>query len=107
MDYQDPLLQPILKAVRGIRPNLPVLFLTGHSHRRGWADLDRGAGSLEADCFGSTVGFASFNTTVLGPTGSVRFFHDFIDMNTAELEGLVAPAPLGTPAGEALSKRSK
>ena len=61
MDLADPLVSVLLKAIRReVGPDVPVQFLTGHSHISAWNRLDARASSFEAGHYGDTVGFAAF-----------------------------------------------
>jgi Calcineurin-like phosphoesterase len=60
-DAVDPLVYTILNAIRTlVGPYMPIHFLTGHTHRRHYQQLDPLAASLEAGKFMDTIGFASF-----------------------------------------------
>ena len=61
MDYLDPLVGVLHRTIRAIvGPDMPIQFITGHSHRRGFKLLDPLASSFEAGRFLDTVGFISF-----------------------------------------------
>ena len=64
MDYQDPLLDVIRRAIRTITQNdqVPIQFLAGHSQVRGHAVLDEWSTVVEAGHFLDTIGFVSFPT---------------------------------------------
>ena len=64
MHYVDPLVTVLLGAIRAaVGPDVPVQFLTGHSHIRAWTRLDARAASFEAGHYGDTLGFVTFNST--------------------------------------------
>ena len=62
MDHQDPLIQVIRTAIRAITgdANLPIQFIAGHTHIRGFSVLDKMFTSFEAGRFLDTIGFVSF-----------------------------------------------
>jgi len=62
MDAVDSLVYVILEAIRSITDtdDVPIVFVTGHSHRRAYEVLDANAVSFEAGHFLDTVGFVSF-----------------------------------------------
>jgi hypothetical protein len=63
MDCVDPLVTVLLDAIRNRtvhRPNLPIQFITGHTHRRAFQVLDPYAASFEPGHYLDTVGFVSF-----------------------------------------------
>lgn len=72
MDIRDPLALTILDAVRRLRPgshasagpaggDMPVVFLTGHSHYDAFVRMDGSAAAVEAGCNLDRVGFISFD----------------------------------------------
>lgn len=63
MDCTDPLVEVILNAIRHVvGQDMPIQFVTGHTHRRAYAVLDDRATSFEAGRYLDTVGFVSFPT---------------------------------------------
>jgi 5'-nucleotidase, C-terminal domain len=61
MDCVDPLVFAILESIRSIvGSDMPIQFLTGHSHRRCFVATDSASSSMEAGRFLDTVGFVSF-----------------------------------------------
>jgi 5'-nucleotidase, C-terminal domain len=63
MDCVDPLVFAILESIRSIVGcEMPIQFLTGHSHRRCFEATDPASSSMEAGRFLDTVGFVSFPT---------------------------------------------
>jgi len=103
MHFEDPLIDLIQAAIRRIRgPRMPVQFLAGHSHLRGWRRLDHAATVFEAGCKLDTVGFTSFSPTAgwTTPEGLV-FNYMNLDGNTAEIAKAtnVAEQDLLTPRG--------
>jgi 2',3'-cyclic-nucleotide 2'-phosphodiesterase (5'-nucleotidase family) len=61
MDCVDPLVFAILESIRTIvGSEMPIQFLTGHSHRRCFEATDPASSSMEAGRFLDTVGFVSF-----------------------------------------------
>lgn len=98
MDLRDKLVTVILNRIRKINPTIPVCFLTGHTHYRGFAHLDSSAISLESGHYFDTVGWLSFslaktngNKTNSGigknstQSNMLTFHHKFIDANKESL----------------------
>jgi 5''-nucleotidase/2'',3''-cyclic phosphodiesterase and related esterases len=86
MDAFDPLVTVLLDKIRSIcGPNMPVQFITGHSHARKFQQLDPFSTSFEAGRYLDTIGFASlsFNAT------SASFDHIFIDADIAVMKDML------------------
>ena len=63
MDHKDSLVQVILNRIRGlVDEDMPVQFITGHTHYRGLSSPDNCSSSFEAGRYLDTVGFVSFPT---------------------------------------------
>jgi len=63
MDVKHPLLNVILSKIRSeLGENIPVQFITGHTHIRGYELIDGLSASFEPGHYLDTVGFASFPT---------------------------------------------
>eukprot|EP00557_Chaetoceros_sp_GSL56_P002281 CAMPEP_0176502604 /NCGR_PEP_ID=MMETSP0200_2-20121128/14846_1 /TAXON_ID=947934 /ORGANISM="Chaetoceros sp., Strain GSL56" /LENGTH=551 /DNA_ID=CAMNT_0017901695 /DNA_START=559 /DNA_END=2214 /DNA_ORIENTATION=+ len=78
MDAYDPLVTVLLDKIRLIcGSNMPVQFITGHSHERKFYQLDPFSTSFEAGRYLDTIGFTSisFNASF------ADFDHVFIDAN--------------------------
>jgi 2',3'-cyclic-nucleotide 2'-phosphodiesterase (5'-nucleotidase family) len=61
MGYLDPLVEILLHAIRDIvGTDMPIQFINGHTHERGFKVLDPRASAFEAGRFLDTVGFISF-----------------------------------------------
>lgn len=94
IDYRDPLVTTVLNGIRSISGNVPVQFLTGHSHLRGYNEPDAYSSNLEADYYFNTLGYSSFNlpTNSDGDTenskAQMEFFHEYVDVNVAVLQGI-------------------
>ena len=102
MDVQDPLVYTILDAIRQlVSDNMPVLFITGHTHYRGFVELDENAISFEAGRYLDTVGFVSFPTKETA-TDTTLFHHVFLDANVETLKKTLGVDTLLTPSGAAL-----
>ena len=109
MDCQDPLvtnvLLPSIRSVVGL--DTVILFLTGHTHRRCFVQLDDSAVSLEAGRFLDTIGIVQFR--IQGQygrrsKGPIVFQHEFINATRHDLQRVLGPhIPLDTNAGMALS----
>jgi len=91
MDYRDALVHVILRAIRTKKsgqPNLPVIFVTGHTHIRRSTQLDEFAFSFETGKFMDTVGVLSFPTasTSQDKIAVGEFFrHEYLDANQETL----------------------
>ena len=129
MDYNDPLVEVILDRIRVLcGDDMPVQFITGHTHIRGNKQLDSFSSSFEAGRFLDTIGFVSFPTkktsasndtnhvtSAIPPTqasGSssssiarnVEFSHTFIDTTIETMKILLGVSKLKTENGIELSK---
>ena len=63
MDYVDPLVGFLHRSIRAlVGPEMPIQFINGHSHRRGFKVYDRTCTAFEPGRFLDTVGFVSFPT---------------------------------------------
>ncbi|KAL7581205.1 hypothetical protein ACA910_005989 [Epithemia clementina (nom. ined.)] len=63
MDHQDSLVKVILDRIRKfVESDMPVQFVTGHTHYRGYSAPDNYSSSFEAGRYLDTVGFVSFPT---------------------------------------------
>jgi hypothetical protein len=83
-DLLDPLLDVIRKAIRNkVGDEIPVVFITGHTHYRGAQQIDDSTFTFEAGRYMDTVGFVSFpkKESVRGTNSSSLFSHKFIDTN--------------------------
>ena len=134
MHVTDPLVNVIKQAIRtilndddddedddvgnddNINHPVPILFITGHTHIRGYAVLDENAASFEAGRFLDTLGFVSFPLPVVNDTHHMnmrddsqmiptavqdRFQHVFLDTNRqtfAETLGFQEWKPTATGA---------
>lgn len=87
MDVQHPLVYTILNAIRQlVGGDMSVVFITGHTHYRGFAQLDTNAISFEAGRYLDTVGFVSFPTQKTTVTDSNVCHHVFLDANVNTLK---------------------
>jgi 2',3'-cyclic-nucleotide 2'-phosphodiesterase (5'-nucleotidase family) len=116
MDYLDSLVvQVLLPAMRQmVGPDMPIQFVTGHTHIRGHAVLDDMSTSLQAGRYLDTIGFCSFPTKQQQRQQSqedkddVRhhsFQHILLDANQEKLRSILQVPQLNTPDGVALSAR--
>jgi 2',3'-cyclic-nucleotide 2'-phosphodiesterase (5'-nucleotidase family) len=122
MHVTDPLIDVIRKAIRQLLlpyygyDDMPIQFITGHTHIRSYAVLDEYAASFEAGRFLDTIGFVSFSTrrgttdrkhnaTTTTTSTEQRFPHVFLDANRESLEKLTGVKPLSTIAGVALTDK--
>jgi len=110
-DVEDPLVYTILNATRSIvGDSMPIQFITGHTHYRGYKELDANSVSLEAGRYLDTVGFVSFpikkkNESIVVPRNdSFTFFqHVFLDANRDILKDTLGMDDMTTSSGSALS----
>jgi 2',3'-cyclic-nucleotide 2'-phosphodiesterase (5'-nucleotidase family) len=87
MDLVDPLVTVILQAIRDqVGPGVPVQFVTGHTHYRGYDQLDPMSMSVEAGRYLDTVGFVSFPTAQSAALEEGRFEFSFLDANRHTLK---------------------
>jgi len=105
MDVHDPLIDTILSNIRVQASfNVPVLFVTGHTHHRGFESLDDKAISVESGRYLDTVGFVSFTAETNNP----EFEYKFLDANYKTLSNAVGfteenDPSFVTPNGQDLS----
>jgi 2',3'-cyclic-nucleotide 2'-phosphodiesterase (5'-nucleotidase family) len=110
MGTDDPSIQVLLSAVRnGAGSEMPVQFITGHTHHRRFLVLDDWSTALEAGCYLDTVGIVSFPTkqTVLSTENSKvsnLFHHDFLDATVNELKSRLGIDTLQTEKGQELTQ---
>jgi 2',3'-cyclic-nucleotide 2'-phosphodiesterase (5'-nucleotidase family) len=108
MDVQDPLVDVILAAIRRkAGSNVPVQFITGHTHHRGYFNPDITSASFEAGRYLDTVGFCSFpnRATAEASGGNVTslFKYEYLDANVDLLKETLGGTELETENGVALS----
>ena len=118
MHVTDPLVSLLLEAIRNNLPqdiayDMPIQFLTGHTHIRGFAVLDDVSTSMEAGRYLDTIGFCSFpllSTTQRKnhghpteiTTAREQFSHVFLDTNRQYLSHLI-----GNTSGMATTSEGK
>ena len=118
MDVQDPLVYVLLNATRNIvGDDMPIQFITGHTHYRGFEILDDYATSFEAGRYLDTIGFVSFpvqkqnttveisdhrNDTANSTNATTQFQHVFLDANLDALKATLGVDDLTTASGSAL-----
>jgi 2',3'-cyclic-nucleotide 2'-phosphodiesterase (5'-nucleotidase family) len=118
MDCVHPLVFVILHAIRTyVRSDLPVLFITGHSHRRAFARLDNHAVSFEAGRYLDTLGWISFSPSPAqlqqqGQSQShfanttTKFEYRFLDASLQTFRDAIGiDGDFSTPAGRALTRK--
>jgi 2',3'-cyclic-nucleotide 2'-phosphodiesterase (5'-nucleotidase family) len=108
MDVQDPLVDVILAAIRlTAGSDVPVQFITGHTHHRGFYNPDNTSASFEAGRYLDTVGFCSFpnRATAEASGGNVTslFKYEYLDANIDLLKETLGGTELETENGVALS----
>lgn len=109
MDLVDPLVTTIRTAIRQIvGPEMPIQFITGHTHYRGSTQLDDASVSFEAGRFLDTIGFVSFPTrrtlmTMGDNTTESAFQGVFLDPNYDSLGNILKMTDFSTPKGKELS----
>lgn len=98
MDVDDKLIHKIHSKIRSIcTDSMPVHFLAGHTHQRGFKVLDDYATSLEAGRFLDTVGFLSFSQTPRNHN------HRFIPATKADFSNILGRTDWKTSEGFSLS----
>ena len=89
MDVRDPLCQIILDKIRTlVGDDMPVQFLTGHTHRRDHEVFDQNSASFEGGRFLDTVGFVSFPSIQSITTETTQ-----ADDSAALLNATIPPEP--------------
>jgi len=92
MDYRDTLVDVIFQAIRRrMGAKKPIQILAGHSHIRGYRQLDDFASVYEAGCKLDTVGFLSFERISDG--SALRFHHTNITGSRLDLAGALNRTP--------------
>ncbi|CAJ1379288.1 unnamed protein product, partial [Effrenium voratum] len=92
MDYRDTLVDVIFQAIRRrMGAKKPIQILAGHSHIRGYRQLDDFASVYEAGCKLDTVGFLSFERISDG--SALRFHHANITGSRLDLAGALNRTP--------------
>ena len=134
MDHKDPLVHVILERIRDlVDKDMPVQFVTGHTHYRGSSVPDNYSSSFEAGRYLDTVGFVSFPSqkniraavaakhqaasgnflagAMKDPAPSATqvdykkaFQHVFIDAKHSALQDILGMDEVVTPDGTALSE---
>lgn len=109
MDLVDPLVDTIRNAIREVvGSEMPIQFITGHTHYRGSTQLDDASVSFEAGRFLDTIGFVSFPTrsTFVGMgenTTESPFRAMFLDPNYESLGNILKVTDFSTTKGNELS----
>lgn len=92
MDVQDELITMLHATLREyVGPNMPIQFITGHTHKRAYNQLDEYSSSFEAGRYLDTIGYLSFDPQVAN-----SMEHVFINANQLSLA-----QSLGTTVEEA------
>jgi 2',3'-cyclic-nucleotide 2'-phosphodiesterase (5'-nucleotidase family) len=116
MDVQDALLDVILAQIRRLETDngsttvtpVPVQFITGHTHHRGFHNTDNSSASFEAGRYLDTVGFCSFpnraTAEASGDNVTSLFKYAYLDANVDLLRETLGLIELETENGLALSK---
>ena len=115
MDLADALVYKILDKLRKIDAHIPVAVMAGHTHYRGFLQLDQNAASLESGKYLDTVSWLSFDTPARAPhllaplpyrpsPAATVFRHEFITASVASLAAACGrtAADFPTAAGAAL-----
>mmetsp|Transcript_18604 Transcript_18604/g.51725 ORF Transcript_18604/g.51725 Transcript_18604/m.51725 type:complete len:457 (-) Transcript_18604:427-1797(-) len=122
MHFSDGLVNVILDAIRAIAgSDMPVQFITGHSHIRAHQMMDEYSSSFEAGKYLDTVGFCSFpikdrtastanadagvDTSGEQEATQPRFEHVFLDSNQQKLADVLHVDVLQTKGGMALTDK--
>mmetsp|Transcript_18538 Transcript_18538/g.33161 ORF Transcript_18538/g.33161 Transcript_18538/m.33161 type:complete len:835 (+) Transcript_18538:135-2639(+) len=81
MDVEDELIALLHSTIRGyVGDTMTIQFVTGHTHKRAYAELDDYATSFEAGRYLETIGYVSFHPGVAGSSE-----HVFIDADRISL----------------------
>jgi 2',3'-cyclic-nucleotide 2'-phosphodiesterase (5'-nucleotidase family) len=113
MGANDPLTDIILDKIRDIcGAEMPVQFITGHTHKRMNVTLDAYSESFEAGKFLDTVGFVSFslNNSASALASNANFRHEFIDANIKVMKNVLGVPDTDTfvtPNGRELTEMIK
>lgn len=114
MDVEDPLVKVILQAIRSKHgKDMPVQFITGHTHVKAEVKVDLFSHSMEAGFNLETIGFVSFPTQKTAQAlenlkdAHALFRHEFLEANVATLSKVAGVEKMQTDDGEALSKYIK
>jgi 2',3'-cyclic-nucleotide 2'-phosphodiesterase (5'-nucleotidase family) len=114
MDVEDPLVKVILTAIRSkLGKDMPVQFITGHTHVKAEVKVDLFSHSMEAGFNLETLGFVSFPTQTTAQAlekkkdAHALFRHEFLEANIGALSKAAGVEKLRTDAGKALSKYIK
>ena len=91
MDLSDNLVYKILEKLRRIDGTVPVAVMAGHTHYRGFLQLDANAASIESGKYLDTVSQLSFNTRAKRPA------YDYPRGDPQRQPGS-GPHPAGAPA---------
>lgn len=93
MDHQDPLVKIIRQAIRSeVGDTMPIQFINGHSHRRGFTLYDSTSSGMEAGRFLDTVGFVSFPTStsvMKARFDPILMQHKFLNTRVDELRSIL------------------
>ena len=108
MDVNDPLVKVIKDAIRANsaddKKQMPIQFITGHTHIRAETKIDAYSHSFEAGAFMDTIGFVSF-PTIHAEKIAKQFKFEFIDANSKKLKELVGSSTeFATERGRELSQ---
>jgi len=86
MDLEDDLVHLLLEGLRyHVGKDMPIQFITGHTHYRGYAKLDNRSATFEAGRYLDTVGFVSFPTRENFVKDENDFEHVFLDAKVSKL----------------------
>jgi 2',3'-cyclic-nucleotide 2'-phosphodiesterase (5'-nucleotidase family) len=114
MGFDDPLVGVILTKIREVAGDVPVQFVTGHTHIRNFTLVDEASASFEAGRYLDTIGFVSFPVKAhaafirddVNASHSVGdyFRHRYIDANIETLQQTLGMDNIDTEDGVELSK---
>ena len=117
MHVTDPLITVLRMAMRAIvGQDMPIQFMTGHSHIRGYEILDDNSVSFEAGRFLDTVGFCSLpllqkkednDAKMTSNDTASRFPHVFLDTNRKSLAGVLGMSHFDLPTVSGMSLTDK
>ena len=111
MGYDDPLVDILLDRIRLLcGSNMPVQFITGHTHIRANRQIDTYSSSFEAGRYLDTIGLVSFPTKIISdnalPSSTttsdqlpLEFRHTFINTTVNTMKTLLGVETLKTENG--------
>ena len=105
MNVTDPLVTVLKNSFRQVvGKEMPIVFVTGHTHIRAYEQLDDNTVSIESGRYLDTLGFLSFSVE-RNSTTSFPFQHQFIDTNLQVMSDILGMSNFATTKGLSLTDR--